>query len=285
MDDIEAYLKQCKRHRRLSKEEETQLARIIQVGKAASKELAAGHSSPELVHLVREGTIAKERFTLSNLLLVVTIASRYKRDFLTLPDIIQEGNIGLMRAVEKFDPDRGVRFSVYASWWIKQAINRARNKSGQIVIPCWIVPSIQAVEKISNQTDEEIAAKLKIDQNEVQKLRDIPKVVTSIHHPLGEDGLTLEDILPGNDDIDLRLDAERRKLIFFRAIEQLTPLEKQIFEMMYGPHSTDATYAEIGHCFGVEGDKIRMILNYMKKKIKKWVAEKKDKKQNTSPLN
>ena len=152
----------------------------------------------ELLNRIQKGDIqAKERIVESNLRLVVSIAKKYQNNGLSLMDLIQEANIGLLTAIDKFEPERGYRFSTYASWWIKQTISRALdNKSKLIRLPAYIVEGINKMknaEKVltiefgRTPTDEELAKYMGIDLEYAKKLQDNRKEISSLDVSIGED--------------------------------------------------------------------------------------------------
>src|SRR5215211_5560563 len=184
-DTLQLFLNEIGRHRLLTPDEEIQLARRIEKGDLA----------------------AKERMINANLRLVVSIAKKYQGSELTLLDLIQEGILGLIRAVEKFDWRRGYRFSTYATWWIRQAVERGMDaKARTIKLPINLVRNQRKVARAENAlaarldrppTDAEVAAEAQIEIHELHALRDAARTVTSLDRPLGEgEDAAFGDLLP-----------------------------------------------------------------------------------------
>src|SRR5918992_1446088 len=203
VDDLRLYLEAAASEPLLSKEEEVELAMAIEHGEEAEQKLASGRirsakTKHKLEEAIRKARRARRRFILANLRLVVSIAKKYQGQGLPLLDLIQEGNIGLMRGVELFDWRRGFKFSTYATWWIRQAITRAiADRGRQIRIPVHVHERIRKVrqtrERLMQQTGkepspEELARESglpveALDQLEVAS-RQEPR---SLHEPVGED--------------------------------------------------------------------------------------------------
>src|SRR4051812_11128226 len=152
-DGVRRYLQELSVHSLLTGADEVALGRAIATGREAAIALAtASSSSPaerrRLAALVVEGDVARERFIAANLRLVVSIAKRYQTQTMPLPDVIQEGNLGLMRAVEKFEPERGFKFSTYATWWIRQAITRAIADKGRTIrVPAHVSEALSVLAR------------------------------------------------------------------------------------------------------------------------------------------
>src|SRR5918997_1456508 len=186
-DALQLFLNEIGRYPLLTAEEEVELAKAIERGDQA----------------------AKERMINSNLRLVVSIAKKYQGHGLTLLDLIQEGIIGLIRAVEKFDWRKGYKFSTYATWWIRQAVQRGvANKAREIRIPAHIVEREQKIGRAQRElsttlgrepTDEEIAERTEISLKHVQEVKRAARAVTSLDRPIGEGGdSTFGDLVPGD---------------------------------------------------------------------------------------
>src|SRR5690349_3275011 len=151
-DGVRRYLQELSAHRLLTSADEMALGRAIALGRDAAAALAA-HEHPvaerrRLQALVDAGDVARERFIAANLRLVVSIAKRYQTTSMPLQDVIQEGNLGLMRAVEKFEPERGFKFSTYATWWIRQAITRAIADKGRTIrVPAHVSEALSSMAR------------------------------------------------------------------------------------------------------------------------------------------
>src|SRR6188472_396705 len=207
-DALQLFLNEVGRHPLLTAKEEVELAKRIERGD-------------------RE---AKERMINSNLRLVVSIAKKYQGHGLSLLDLIQEGIIGLIRAVEKFDWRRGYKFSTYATWWIRQAVQRGvANKARTIRIPVHVVEREQKIARAEREltpklgrdpTDQEIAKRTRLTLKHVREAMEAPRAVTSLDRPLGDDnGATFGELFAGDDapleeevEVSLREDALRRAL-------------------------------------------------------------------------
>ena len=247
---LDMFLQQIGRYPLLTAAEEITLAKRIERGDEA----------------------AKQRMINSNLRLVVSIAKRYRGQELTLLDLIQEGIIGLIRAVEKFDWRRGYKFSTYATWWIRQAVQRGiDNQSRSIRIPVHVLEREQKLARAERDlltslgrapTDKELAEKSGLPLKQVRDVREVPRAVTSIDRPVGADSDTaLGDLLPGEHDEpteELFLSLRRDKL--HDAIEQLPDRERQIVELRYGLAGEDPlTLADVGARLGLTRERVRQI--------------------------
>src|SRR5437870_728180 len=202
-DDVRLYLEAAAREPLLTKEEEVELAMAIEHGEAAEQRLAAGRlrsdkSIRRAKEQVRKGRAARQRFIRANLRLVVSIARKYQGQGLPFLDLVQEGNIGLMRAVELFDWRRGFKFSTYATWWIRQAITRAiADRGRQIRLPVHVHDQIRKMRRTYVQysqkhgrdpTPEELAKSLALPVEEIERLLEAERrEPVSLQAPVGED--------------------------------------------------------------------------------------------------
>jgi RNA polymerase primary sigma factor len=249
-DTLQLFLNEIGRHRLLTPDEEIELARRIERG----------------------DLIAKERMINANLRLVVSIAKKYQGSELTLLDLIQEGILGLIRAVEKFDWRRGYRFSTYATWWIRQAVERGMDaKARTIKLPINLVRNQRKVARAENvlaakldrpPTDAEVAAEAQLPLAELHALRDAARTVTSLDRPLGEgEDAAFGDLLPSaeaapEDLVHVSLSEETLR----RALGELPDRERTVVEMRYGIAGGEPTpLREIGRQLGITPERVRQI--------------------------
>jgi len=250
-DALQLFLNEAGRWPLLTKEEEIELAKLIERGDEQ----------------------AKERMINSNLRLVVSIAKRYQGHGLSLLDLIQEGIIGLIRAVEKFDWRRGFKFSTYATWWIRQAVQRGvANKSRTIRLPVHIADREQKMAraerllapKLGRQpTEEEIARQAKLPLKQVREVRQAARAITSLDKPLGAgnegrfgDLFASEDSEP-EEELTVSLEED----VLRRAVEQLPEREREVVKRRYGLNGEHdpASLATIGRELGLTRERVRQI--------------------------
>src|SRR5690554_2257914 len=281
-DPVRTYLREIGHIPLLSTNREVELARTVQQGLLAQEELKRVEKGKKEIseedkkryeQYVQEGLDAREILIESNLRLVVSIAKRYLGRGMQFQDLIQEGNMGLMKAVNKFDPTKGFKFSTYATWWIRQAITRAiADQARTIRIPVHMVETINKLVRIQRKltqelrrepTPEEIAAEMKISVEKVQQIQKIAQEPVSLETPVGEeDDSTLGDFVHDSE-LDNPLDFtinEKYKEEIDTVLKTLTPREEKVLRLRFGLIDGKAhTLEEVGKEFGVTRERIRQI--------------------------
>jgi RNA polymerase primary sigma factor len=250
-DAMQLFLNEVRRHPLLTAAEEVELAKRIEEGDAE----------------------AKERMINSNLRLVVSLAKRYQGQDLPLLDLIQEGILGLIRAAEKFDWRRGYKFSTYATFWIRQAIQRGiANKARTIRIPVHIGQRERKIGRVQRElqaslgrppTDEEVAEAAELKVEDIEELRDAARAVTSLDRPIGEDGdAAFGDLLPSEglepeEEVDISLRSEA----LMRALDQLPDREREVVKLRFGVNGTGepTPLRETGRRMGLSPERVRQL--------------------------
>ncbi|MFO7299428.1 MAG: sigma-70 family RNA polymerase sigma factor [Actinomycetes bacterium] len=272
---IRQYLDGIGNYDLLTAEEEVRLARAIEAGRNAEVALE-NETDPKkrrhLEELVLAGEEARQTFIRANLRLVVSIAKRYSNSRLPFLDLVQEGNLGLIRAVEKFEYRKGFKFSTYATWWIRQAITRAiADKSRTIRVPVHMMDTITQMQTAEANlmkrlgrapTDEEIAEESGIAVEKIREARKIAPEPVSIFEPVGEDNATLGDFIEDTEaTAPFEMIASKLNLENLRhVLDRLTEREREIIIMRYGLNGREpATLDEVGRHFNVTRERIRQI--------------------------
>ena len=249
-DTLQLFLRDIRRHPLLTAEDEIELAKRIERGDLE----------------------AKERMVNSNLRLVVSLAKKYQGHELSLLDLIQEGILGLIRAAEKFDWRKGYKFSTYATFWIRQAIQRGLANQGRTIrLPVHIGQRERKIAKAERElavelertpTDEEIAKRADISLKELEETREYSRTVTSLERPVGEDGDTeLGDLLPSDapepvEEVEIAL----RQEAVHRALENLSEQEQEVIRLRYGINGDSPTpLREAGKRLGLSPERVRRI--------------------------
>ncbi|MDQ2715315.1 MAG: RNA polymerase sigma factor RpoD [Chloroflexota bacterium] len=266
-DPVRMYLREIGRVPLLSAEEEVRLALRMERGKA---ELLKPHASRRIVE---DGEEAQRRLTEANLRLVVSVAKKYIGRGMSLLDLIQEGNIGLIRAVEKFDYTKGFKFSTYATWWIRQAITRAiADQARTIRIPVHMVETINRLIRISRRllqdlgrepTSEEIAEQMEISAEKVREIIKVSQEPVSLETPIGEeDDSHLGDFLEDHTAL-APADAASHQLLKEQVedvLDSLTERERKVLQLRFGlDDGRSRTLEEVGKEFHVTRERIRQI--------------------------
>ncbi|MED7926302.1 RNA polymerase sigma factor RpoD [Nonomuraea sp. LP-02] len=274
-DLVRIYLREIGRVPLLTAEEEVELAKSIEAGLFAEDKLAGGVSRlafPEFRELVWQGTRAKQRLIEANLRLVVSIAKRYVGRGMLFLDLIQEGNLGLIRAVEKFDYTKGYKFSTYATWWIRQAITRAiADQARTIRIPVHMVETINKLVRVQRQLHqdlgrepipEEIAKEMDLPVDRVVEIQRIAQEPVSLQSPIGEEDSDLGDFI---EDADAVVPMEAAAFIMLQdqlddILATLSDREQRIIQLRFGlADGHPRTLEEVGREFGVTRERIRQI--------------------------
>ena len=277
-DTVSLYLKEISRIPLLRAEQEVEYAKGMETGKRARQQLnrSSGVTASERVKLeakVREGELSRQKLIKANFRLVVSIAKKYIGRGVSFLDLIQEGNIGLIRAVEKFDYKRGFKFSTYATWWIRQAITRAIADQGRTIrVPVHMCERINKLTRVSRQlvqelgrepTPDEIAKELGTTPKKVERIIKISQRPLSLEMPVGEEQDShLGDFIPDESTLG-PTDAASHQLLREQMEEILTslsPREGRVLQLRFGlKDGKSHTLEEVGKKFGVTRERIRQI--------------------------
>ena len=277
-DLFRQYLREIGRIPLLTAAEEVDLARRVEAGLFAEEKLGGAFDldsqlALDLDKLVVMGRMAKRRLIEANLRLVVSVAKRYVGRGLTMLDLVQEGNLGLIRAVEKFDYARGYKFSTYATWWIRQAMSRAlADQARTIRVPVHVVELINRVVRVQRRmlqergyepTPEEVADHLDLAPERVSEVLRLAQEPVSLHAPVGEeDDVALGDLI---EDGDATSPVESAAFLLLRqhlevVLSTLGERERKVVQLRYGlADGRPRTLEEIGRIFGVTRERIRQI--------------------------
>ncbi|MEE1728424.1 RNA polymerase sigma factor [Streptomyces sp. BE282] len=277
-DLFRQYLREIGRIPLLNAADEVELARRVEAGLFAEERLANtpdpdSRLAVDLDRLVVMGRTAKRRLIEANLRLVVSVAKRYVGRGLTMLDLVQEGNLGLIRAVEKFDYARGYKFSTYATWWIRQAMSRAlADQARTIRVPVHVVELINRVVRVQRRmlqergyepTAEEVAGQLDLTPERVTEVLRLAQEPVSLHAPVGEeDDVSFGDLI---EDGDAASPVESAVFLLLRehleaVLSTLGERERKVVQLRYGlEDGRPRTLEEIGRIFGVTRERIRQI--------------------------
>jgi RNA polymerase primary sigma factor len=276
-DTIGLYMKEATRVPLLTKLEEIELAQRIEVGRLSREELAKGNVSltrrREIRRLIEDGWEAREHLIIANSRLVISVAKKYMGRGVPFLDLIQEGNIGLMRAAKKFDYQRGYKFSTYATWWIRQAVTRAlADQSRTIRVPVHMGDQISKMLRVQHQlkqklsrdpTVDELAEKLEVPPKKVENMIKVARRPLSLQMPIGDEE---EDVLgdfiedsesePPDESASFNLLREHLENL----LDQLPPREARILQLRYGLIDGEIlTLNEVGRKMGVTRERVRQI--------------------------
>ena len=251
-DALQLFMQEIGRYPLLTKEQEVELSQRIERGDME----------------------AKEQMINSNLRLVVSIAKRYQGHGLSLLDLIQEGIIGLIRAVEKFDWRKGFKFSTYATWWIRQAVQRGvANKSREIRVPVHIVEREQRISRAERDlvtrlgrapTDEEVSKAARVTVAQLDEVRRAARAVTSLDRPIADaSGTTFQDLLPGGEeeDVEQEVTVNLAQEALHDALDELPDREREVLKRRYGLNGErdPESLEEIGRGLGITRERVRQI--------------------------
>ncbi|WP_308420364.1 RNA polymerase sigma factor [Egicoccus halophilus] len=278
VDAVRLYLNEIGRVDLLSAEAEVDLAKRVDAGAAAGAELDSMRElSPEqrarLRRVERLGRNAKAALTEANLRLVVSIAKRYLGRGLLFPDLIQEGNLGLMRAVDKFDYTRGYKFSTYATWWIRQMISRSiADQSRTIRIPVHLVETMNKIKRVERQlvqrlgrepTIEEVAKAVELPVEKIEEFRRLAVDPTSLDAPVGEEGdASMGELI---EDANAIVPVEAAAYLLLQqhlasVLDELSVRERTVIERRFGLHDAQPqTLEQVGAELGLTRERIRQI--------------------------
>ena len=255
----------------------TQMAQDVltqYLGRIRSGKLLDAREEKDLSRRAREGDeTARRRLIECNLRLVISIAKKYRGRGVLFEDLIQEGNAGLIRAVEKFDPEMGNRFSTYATWWIRQAVTRAVADSARTVrLPAHVVDALYRLRRAENAlslelgrdaTEEELADRLDVKPQEARRLREVGQPISSIHAKIGsEDGSEMGELLPderSGEDYD-RVEVGQWEMTLVEAVQSLPEREAKVIQMRHGlDGSQTRTLREVSEALGISQERARQV--------------------------
>jgi RNA polymerase primary sigma factor len=278
-DSIGLYLKEMSRVPLLSLEEEISLAQRIELGRKSQQELRSlnGRSCPkhrrELEALLQDGILAREHLIKANTRLVVSIAKKYIGRGVPFLDLIQEGNLGLMKAVNKFEYQRGFRFSTYATWWIRQTITRAIADQGRTIrIPVHMTDRLRTMYKTAHRleqrygrppTADELSHEMGVEMDKLQWMIEVARVPISLESPIGDDddteyGMFVEDNFTPSPAQSAFQNMLRERVD--QVLSTLSPREARILRLRFGlENGHPYTLEEVGRKFGLTRERIRQI--------------------------
>ena len=255
----------------------TQMAQDVltqYLGRIRPGKLLDAQEEKDLSRRAREGDMAARRQLIEcNLRLVISIAKKYRGRGVLFEDLIQEGNAGLIRAVEKFDPEMGNRFSTYATWWIRQAVTRAVADSARTVrLPAHVVDALYRLRRAENSlslelgrdaTEEELADRLDVKPQEARRLREVGQPISSIHAKMGsEDGSEMGELLPDERSGEdyARVEVGQWEMTLVEAVQSLPEREAKVIQMRHGlDGSQTRTLREVSEALGISQERARQV--------------------------
>jgi len=275
-DSMQAYLQEIGRVPLLTAAQEVELAQRMADGMLAAETLASDTTSAEerawAYRLKADGDAARDHLIEANLRLVVSIAKRYANRGLPLSDLVQEGNIGLIRAAEKFDHRMGNRFSTYATWWIRQAVTRAIAEQSRIIrLPVHMSQLLTQIRRTSDQltqqlqrtpTDAELAAAMNQPEERIRQVLQASSAPVSLEAPVGEDGdQTVGDRVPDDGEGPFeRIERQSQAELLASIVQQLPERDRLVLELRYGLRDDQPrTLAEVGRVLGTTRERARQL--------------------------
>jgi len=286
-DSVRLYLQEIGRVPLLKADQEVELAKCMAVADAARVQIeqrlySTADERAELEHLIDRGKEARKHLIQANLRLVVSIAKKYSSPNLSLMDLIQEGNIGLMRAVEKFDYLRGLKFSTYATWWIRQAVTRSIADQGRTIrLPVHLGDSLSHIKRTSHSlrqtldhepTTDEIAVAMNVSPEKVRQTLQASLHPMSLETPVSQDGSDRMGDYIADDSMVEPSEAAFSSILrehIHIVLQHLSERERKIIQLRYGLHDGRyRTLEEVGSLFGITRERIRQIESIALRKLR-----------------